>query len=194
MGQDDDSKERRVAERVAINSEFSELPGRPTYVSDLSESGVFVHTVDLLPVGTVTEVRFTVLLDDPVTIVARGTVIRSQNNPIGMGIEFGDLPPETVLKINDVVSRRRPWSSGPPLEPSDVLGEGAPPVASAMPTSDLHAVPVAGPDGASVSSRDASADAGHAKRSTSPATVAGAKKSEAAQPPADPPDGKDGVD
>jgi hypothetical protein len=105
---------RRRAERVPVNAAFSEL-GDVTYVSDLSEHGVFVHTGDLLPIGAEIELRFTVVLDDPIVLLGRGRVARHQDDPKGMGIEFLSLSPETVLRIGDVVARSRPQDLGVPL-------------------------------------------------------------------------------
>jgi hypothetical protein len=121
-----DAGNRRRAERVPVNAAFSEL-GDVTYVSDLSQSGVFVHTSDLLPVGAEIELRFTVVLDDPVVLLGRGRVVRHQAEPRGMGIEFLQLEPETVLRLEDVVARSRPQELGPPLssalEPDDLDAE-----------------------------------------------------------------------
>lgn len=115
----DDPSDRRRAERVPINLEFSAVPS-VTYISDLSEYGVFVHTPRPANLGVRIRLRFSVLLDDPVIITAEGRVVRHQGAPEspGMGIEFTDLDPETILRINDVVSRQRPRDSGPAL-PSD---------------------------------------------------------------------------
>lgn len=111
---DDDGHDRRRAERIPINTEFAAMPSA-TYISDLSEYGVFVHTDEPAAMGTKLKLRFTVLLDDPVIIAAEGRVVRHQHDPQGMGIEFTELDPETILRINDVVSRQRPRDSGPPL-------------------------------------------------------------------------------
>jgi Tfp pilus assembly protein PilZ len=121
-GGSDDSNRRR-AERVPVNAAFSEL-GDVTYVSDLSEHGVFVHTDDLLAVGDEIELRFTVVLDDPVVFLGRGRVVRHQQDPKGMGIEFLELSPETMLRLGDVVARSRPQELGTPLPPpSDASDE-----------------------------------------------------------------------
>lgn len=117
----DEVDNRRRAERVPINSEFA---GVPTFVSDLSERGVFLHTKEAVDVGTKIELRFTVLLDDPVTIEAIGTVMRKQADPPGVGVQFGPLSPTMVLRINDAVSRMRPRDLGPPIEPEE--GEAKP--------------------------------------------------------------------
>lgn len=109
----DKGEERRRGERLNINEEFEAVGAN--YVSDLSEHGVFVHTPDLLAMGTTVELRFTVLLDDPVVIQGLGKVVRHQKDPPGMGVEFGPLSPAMVLRIQDVLSRQRPRDSGPPI-------------------------------------------------------------------------------
>lgn len=114
MTNDDRPGERRRAERVPVNAEFTEAA--TTYVSDLSQTGVFVHTTQDLPIGTPITLRFTVLLDDPVSIVARGEVARRQTEPAGLGIRFVELSPEMLLRIDDVVVHRRPRDLGPPLQ------------------------------------------------------------------------------
>jgi hypothetical protein len=103
----DDGPERRRAERVPVNAEFGAMPAM-VYVSDLSEHGVFVHTERRIAVGTAVHVRFTVLLDDPVVIGARGRVVRHQDDPPGLGIEFTRVAPEMVLRLGDIVTQQRP--------------------------------------------------------------------------------------
>lgn len=104
--------ERRRGERVLVNNEFAQFDASgQTYVSDLSEHGVFVHTDESVPIGTTIELRFTVLLDDPVVIQGLGTVRRVQENPRGLGVEFGPLSPVMVLRIHDVLSRQKPRSA-----------------------------------------------------------------------------------
>ncbi len=110
----DDPADRRRAERIPINVEFAAM-STATYISDLSEYGVFVHTETPAARGSKVKLRFTVLLDDPVIVEGEGRVVRRQTDPGGMGIEFTDLSPEMILRINDVVSRQRPRDSGPPL-------------------------------------------------------------------------------
>jgi hypothetical protein len=103
----DEPSERRRAERVPVNAEFGAMPSM-VYVSDLSEHGVFVHTDKFVPLGTTLQVRFTVLLDDPVVISARGRVVRHQHDPQGVGIEFTRVTPDMVLRIGDIVAQQRP--------------------------------------------------------------------------------------
>ncbi|MFO7566733.1 MAG: PilZ domain-containing protein [Enhygromyxa sp.] len=116
-----ESDERRRGERIPINDEFGSGAPGTTWVSDLSLGGVFVHTEELLPVGSMIELRFTVLIDDPVVIEAFGKVVRHSHKPRGMGVQFAAMRPEMTLRIEDVLSRRRPLDSGAPLrlpEPS----------------------------------------------------------------------------
>ena len=55
--------DRRRGERVAVNNEFGRMADEAaTWVSDLSEGGVFVHSRDQLPVGSLIELRFTVFV------------------------------------------------------------------------------------------------------------------------------------
>jgi Tfp pilus assembly protein PilZ len=111
------SDERRRSERVPINEEFSS--DGSTWVSDLSIGGVFVHTEDLLPIGMEVELRFTVLLDDPLVIEARGKVARHSRHPMGIGVQFSDLAPEMRERVELVLSRQRPVDSGAPLRLPD---------------------------------------------------------------------------
>lgn len=114
MANDDD---RRHAERVPVNDEFHRLGGEGVaYVSNLSVTGVLVHTQERLPLGSKIELRFTVLLDDPVLIEASGEVVRHQTgDDPGMGVRFGPLSPIMVLRIQDAIARRRPRDSGAPV-------------------------------------------------------------------------------
>ena len=97
--------DRRRGERHAINPEFAALePGTLTYVSNLSEYGVFIHTRVRLPVGAAVDLRFTVLLDDPVVIHGPGRVVHHQDEPRGMGVAFGNLSAEMQLRVIDAIN------------------------------------------------------------------------------------------
>ncbi len=129
MGDSNDSNEnkseRRKAERVPINREFGQLgEDKTTWVSDLSEGGVFVHSRDRLPVGSTIELRFTVLLDDPVLIEAVGTVVRHSEHPRGMGVAFAAVSEAMALRIQDVLAR--PRGAGAPSRKSSLAAPLAP--------------------------------------------------------------------
>lgn len=115
-GRDD----RRSQERIPINEEFAAVGS--TWVSNLSLGGVFVHTDSPLPVGVAIDLRFSLLLDDPVVIEARAKVVRHSRDPQGMGVKFTSLEPLMRARIEAVLERERPVDSGAPLrlpEPSD---------------------------------------------------------------------------
>src|SRR5688572_13856309 len=115
MAMADAPNDRRRGERVPVNAQLATVAASSRYVSDLSEYGVFVHGDESLPIGSIVDLQFTVVLDDPVLLRGRGRVVRKQRMPLGMGIEFIDLEPEMILRINDVVTRQRPRDSGPPV-------------------------------------------------------------------------------
>ncbi|MCA9689113.1 MAG: PilZ domain-containing protein [Myxococcales bacterium] len=108
MDPQDDDDDRRRGERFAVNAEFAELdPGTLVFVSNVSETGVFINTPTRVPVGTHVELRFTVLLDDPVVIEGPGRVVYHSERPRGMGVEFGNFSAAMTLRLNDVVSQCR---------------------------------------------------------------------------------------
>jgi hypothetical protein len=100
--------ERRRSERFEVNAEFAELePGSISFVNNLSESGVFVSTRTRLPLGTPLELRFTILLDDPVVITGTGRVVHHQDEPRGMGVSFVNLSAEMQLRVIDAIGWHR---------------------------------------------------------------------------------------
>lgn len=117
---DETTDERRRSERVPINEEFSsdESDGS-RWVSDLSIGGVFVHTNELLPIGMIVELRFTVLLDDPLVIEAVGKVVRHSRRPSGIGVQFSTLAPLMRERVEQVLDRQRPLDSGEPVRLPD---------------------------------------------------------------------------
>lgn len=114
---DEPTDERRRSERVPINEEFSSDDS--TWVSDLSIGGVFVHTNELLPIGMIVELRFTVLLDDPLVIEAVGKVARHSRHPPGIGVQFSTLTPQMRERVEQVLARQRPLDSGEPVRLPD---------------------------------------------------------------------------
>lgn len=68
-------------------------PRATTPVSDLSQTGCFVHTDDPLPIGSVIELCFTVFPEEPVLFRGHGRVVRHavEGEPTGMGVEFVEL-------------------------------------------------------------------------------------------------------
>jgi hypothetical protein len=111
-------EDRRRAERVPVNAQFGALDG-VHYVRDLSERGVFLHIDDVPAIGSLVDLCFTVIVDDPVVLKARGRVVRHQKNPNGVGVEFTRIDDGMKDRIREVVDASRPQDSGPSLEPED---------------------------------------------------------------------------
>lgn len=99
-----DRDDRRRGERHPINPEFVSQGANLTYVSNLSEYGVFVNTRVRLPVGTAVDLRFTVMLDDPVVIHGHGRVVHHQDEPRGMGVSFNNLAAVMQLRVIDAIN------------------------------------------------------------------------------------------
>lgn len=97
-----------------MSAAFSETdPRTTTPVSDLSETGVYVHTDELHPIGSTIDLRFTVFPEEPVLFEGRGVVVRHGDDPEGMGVEFVELSEtsrDVVRKIllRHEAEKRRP--------------------------------------------------------------------------------------
>ncbi|MCY0990856.1 PilZ domain-containing protein [Nannocystis sp. ILAH1] len=110
--------ERRRSERYTVNAEFAELdPGSISFVSNLSEQGVFINTRARLPVGAAIDLRFTILLDDPVVISGTGRVVHLQDEPRGMGVAFHNLSAEMTLRVIDAIAWHRTREASRTAEP-----------------------------------------------------------------------------
>jgi uncharacterized protein (TIGR02266 family) len=82
----------RVEQRLTINKEFDSFDQFiQEYVTNISQSGVFIKTKTPLPIGTRVDLRFTVIMDDIETIEGIGEVVRVQDEPPGMGVVFREL-------------------------------------------------------------------------------------------------------
>lgn len=88
----DSSGDQRGQRRLTINKEFDSLDAFITeYVANVSRSGVFIASHDPLPIGTVVDLKFTVLIDGVHTIEGIGEVVRVDADPPGMGLVFTEL-------------------------------------------------------------------------------------------------------
>jgi c-di-GMP-binding flagellar brake protein YcgR len=116
--------ERRRAPRVSVSVSFSETdPRTVTPVSNVSETGAFVVSNELYPIGSTVELTFVVLPQEPRLFQAMARVVRHQDNPRGMGVEFLELSEamkSLVLRLIEADradrqktsrrGRRRTWS------------------------------------------------------------------------------------
>jgi hypothetical protein len=89
---DADKSDKRAGERVTINKEFESFDAFiQEYVTNISRTGVFIKSVQPLPVGTRVNLRFTVIMNDIETIEGIGEVVRVELDPPGMGVVFREL-------------------------------------------------------------------------------------------------------
>lgn len=95
--------DQRRQPRVTINREFSGLDEFLTeYAMNISRGGAFIRTDDVLPVETLVDLKFTVIVDDFETIEGQGRVVRAQaEEPKGIGVVFTALTDES----RDVLAR-----------------------------------------------------------------------------------------
>jgi uncharacterized protein (TIGR02266 family) len=82
----------RQEARVTINKEFDSFDQFiQEYVTNISRSGVFIKTKQPLPVGTIVNLRFSVIMNDVESIEGEGEVVRVETDPAGMGVVFRNL-------------------------------------------------------------------------------------------------------
>ena len=100
--------EARKHERVTINKEFSSFDAfLHEYVTNISQTGVFVKSKTPLPVGTIVNLRFTVIMDDIETIEGTGEVVRVDSDPPGMGITFREVSEHSQQVLNRLLSAKK---------------------------------------------------------------------------------------
>lgn len=96
------------AARVRVNEEFAPVEAFINeYVSDISDTGVFVRSKDPLPVGTRVNLKFSLILDELHVVEAAGEVMRTSLAPRGMGVAFRALGPEAKALIGRALKQRR---------------------------------------------------------------------------------------
>lgn len=82
----------RRDERLTINKEFDSFDQFiQEYVTNISATGVFIKSKTPLEIGTLVNLRFTVIMDDIETISGVGRVVRVSDDPPGMGVVFEEL-------------------------------------------------------------------------------------------------------
>ncbi|MBK6695026.1 MAG: PilZ domain-containing protein [Myxococcales bacterium] len=101
------SDDKRRAERVTINKEFESFDAFiQEYVTNISESGVFIKSTQPLPIGTRVNLRFTVIMEDIETIEGVGEVVRVEQDPPGMGVLFRELNGYSKDLIEKLLTKR----------------------------------------------------------------------------------------
>jgi Tfp pilus assembly protein PilZ len=103
-------EEQREAPRVVINREFESIDAfLSEYVTNISEKGVFIRTLDPLPIGTKVDLKFSIILDEVEGIEGIGEVIRRCESPAdeaGMGVVFTELTSFSEQVIRRLLTRR----------------------------------------------------------------------------------------
>ena len=98
---------KRADERVTINKEFESFDAFiQEYVTNISRTGVFIKSANVLPVGTQVNLRFTVIMDDIETIEGIGEVVRVHGDPAGMGVVFRELSAYSQGLIEKLLTQR----------------------------------------------------------------------------------------
>ena len=94
--------------RVEVNREFDCIEEYiAEYVSNISQSGVFIRSKNPLPLGTHVELRFTVIEQDLQIVEGEGEVVRVETSPgqMGMGVEFTRLSAQSKELIDRILAR-----------------------------------------------------------------------------------------
>ncbi len=99
MTKQDDKDQRRV-QRVEVNHEFASVGEFVReYALNLSTHGVFIRTAEVVPVGTIVRLRFSVIADHLEMIEGEGRVVRAvepeDSEVPGVGVVFTKLTPES---------------------------------------------------------------------------------------------------
>lgn len=106
------SDEKRGGDRVTINKEFESFDAFiQEYVTNISETGVFIKSTSPLAVGTLVNLRFTVIMDDIETIEGVGEVVRvvrddGSGQGGGMGVVFRELSGYSKDLIQKLLTQR----------------------------------------------------------------------------------------
>lgn len=102
----DKRKDVRVPIRLKVNFEISNRHYLFEYSSNLSQSGIFIHTMEPLQPGTEVAIQFS--LPDDFEISTRGEVIwvnTEEDEEPGMGVRFVGLSDQAREKILAAVKK-----------------------------------------------------------------------------------------
>ena len=86
------TKERRNEPRLSLNREFESFDAFiKQYVTNISKTGVFIRSEEVLAVGSPVRLKFTIVKDKLHTIEGIGKVVRVQEAPRGVGVVFVEI-------------------------------------------------------------------------------------------------------
>lgn len=104
--QDDD---QRAYPRVPVNREFATVEAfLDQYVINISKGGVFIRSHNLLPIGTLVQLKFSILVEDFEVLEGEGEVVRvvEDDEHRGMGVRFTHLTPDSERLIERLMELR----------------------------------------------------------------------------------------
>jgi uncharacterized protein (TIGR02266 family) len=91
--------------RLTINQEFDSFDQFVReYVTNISKTGLFIKTPSPLPVGSVVNLAFTIVTDGIETVEGEAEVVRTSQNPPGMGVAFRALRPESRALVDRLLT------------------------------------------------------------------------------------------
>jgi uncharacterized protein (TIGR02266 family) len=97
--------------RMVVNKEFHDVDEFIVeYVQNISKSGIFIKSTLPLPVGTIVNLKFTLILDELETIEGVGKVVRvvppgTTGSP-GMGVVFTSLTSYSAQLLEKLLARK----------------------------------------------------------------------------------------
>ena len=104
-----DEEQKRRDARVTINKDFESVDEFiREYVTNISKTGAFVKSSELLPVGTEIDLKFTVIMDEVETVEGVGKVVRVQHDPPGMGVVFTRVSQYSQHLLERLLTGRQP--------------------------------------------------------------------------------------
>jgi uncharacterized protein (TIGR02266 family) len=110
MGESHEERDKRTGDRLTINKEFESFEAFvQEYVTNISRTGVFIKSQSAPPVGTLVNLRFTVIMDDIESIEGVGEVVRVERDAsgvTGMGVVFRELSAYSKDLIEKLLVRR----------------------------------------------------------------------------------------
>ncbi len=93
-------------QRISVNQEFAAVDQLVSeYVTNISRSGVFIRSDNPLPVGTLVNLCFSIIVDDLETVTGVGKVVRLSEAPRGMGVAFVELDAVSQKVVESLFTR-----------------------------------------------------------------------------------------
>ncbi len=100
----DGDEQQQRAKRIEINERFESVADFISqYATNISQTGCFIHTSDVLPHGSLVRLRFTVVTEQIHQIEGTGSVVRVSDDPPGIGIKFAYLTEDSRRFIDTLM-------------------------------------------------------------------------------------------